>query len=1428
MKKFIKLTFILILILAYHQLFSKSEFIKTSKDLTINNFIENKGQIVDQDGNFRNDVKFVYEKGNFKLIIRKTGWSYELSHKDIKLIPTSMVDYEGLPYFARYKPDIKNYVNRVDVEFDNPNPAAEFIKIGQSTEHFNFYNTYNPNGIEDVYSYEKIIIQDIYPGIDVEFRVNGKGIKYNFTLKPGADLNQIRMKYYGYDNLILLPEGKLRIEMLEGFIEETIPESYTIDENYQNPLQENISVNFQLNDNLLTFKTNKKILDKTLIIDPEIVWGSYYGSNNQDGINAIQRDALNNVIASGYTNSTSNIATSGTYQNTYGGGLFDAFLVKFSHSGQRLWATYFGGDSLDVAEGVAADNVWHHIYIMGYTASRHGIASDSAWQTNYGLGYFDAFLAKFDQLGHRIWSTYYGGPDAHAGIGGEYIYNAAIDERLHDVYITGVVSSRDSIASAGAHQTIFGGEFDALLAKFTPDGKRDWATYYGGDEFDGAYGITLDPSGYITIGGYTASDNSNQFLEEIIATEGAFQETKNGSSDAFLARFNLRGTRQWGTYYGGSDEEIVTGTAADKYKNIYIVGKTSSDNNIATNGAHQTTRSGSKDAFLGKFRPNGERIWGTYYGGVRYDEATAAYCDSYGFVAFVGETFSKENISTPGSFQEDFIGRDTTYTVIDPETQKSSEITELMSDGFIAYFDTTGQRVWGTYFGGWDTDRPESIAYDYNDNLLIGGYTASESLIATQGSFQPNYAGGTDAFLMKFGEFLRIIDVSTPICLGNRIDISFETGTQFNSGNIFTAQLSDSTGDFSNPLNIGTLAGTGDGVIEATLPSNIEPTTGYRIRVISSNPAKISKDNGYDITINPLPKPEIIGNNPACSREHLIYTAETDSNTTNHWFVHNGEILSDSTLDFVIISWYNVSQGNLKVIQTNNVTGCVDSVQIDVDINISPEPRIIGEEEVMAYSKEEYHSVSNAKWDYYWEVSGGNIISNNTGSVIEVEWGGPGVGMVKIINTHKTTGCIDSAVMNIAINAIPIKIYGEKSVCALSEHQYYISPEENYGYKWTAINGEVVGIDNDTICTIRWGDVSPGTIKLIRINLDTQEADTVTSNVEIIPLPVIRIFGNNETCEGNIEFYNTDTSSVLENLWAVENGTIIGDNTADTVKIQWNEIPADSDTLNIKALLTLTRLNTETGCSNSKTMNVSIGKKPEAKILGSNVVCENDISYFFTSYEDEIISNKWSVEGGNIIGDDDKDTIQVNWGSKGQGKVSLVQTGITYCAETNTYDVEIADVPPKPTITQEGIKLISSADYGNQWYANNELIQGATEKEYEPDSSGIYSVRVIVSSGCESAMSEPYNFVKVSVDDFNKSAVKVYPNPASSKIILNMPEFNSEINIILQNSIGETLRQFVIKKSKSYEMDISDLSAGLYLITIKNNEYQETFKIVKY
>jgi hypothetical protein len=89
--------------------------------------------------------------------------------------------------------------------------------------------------------------------------------------------------------------------------------------------------------------------------------------------------------------------------------------------------------------------------------------------------------------------------------------------------------------------------------------------------------------------------------------------------------------------------------------------------------------------------------------------------------------------------------------------------------------------------------------------------------------------------------------------LGAAVSVDFTSVGIFNGGNIYTAQLSNASGSFASPTAIGTYAGAGtdnSGTISATIPAGTATGTGYRIRVISSDPASIVADNGSDLTIN--------------------------------------------------------------------------------------------------------------------------------------------------------------------------------------------------------------------------------------------------------------------------------------------------------------------------------------------------------------------------------------------------------------------------------------------------------------------------------------------------------------------------------------------------------------------------------------------------
>jgi hypothetical protein len=113
------------------------------------------------------------------------------------------------------------------------------------------------------------------------------------------------------------------------------------------------------------------------------------------------------------------------------------------------------------------------------------------------------------------------------------------------------------------------------------------------------------------------------------------------------------------------------------------------------------------------------------------------------------------------------------------------------------------------------------------------------------------------ANLVEFWEYdpTRIITGSLSpgtYCSGASLTVPFTSSElTFSSGNVFTAQLSNWVGSFASPVNIGTLTSTStSGNISATIPGNTPSGTGYRIRVVSSNPASTGSNNGTNLTIN--------------------------------------------------------------------------------------------------------------------------------------------------------------------------------------------------------------------------------------------------------------------------------------------------------------------------------------------------------------------------------------------------------------------------------------------------------------------------------------------------------------------------------------------------------------------------------------------------
>lgn len=96
-------------------------------------------------------------------------------------------------------------------------------------------------------------------------------------------------------------------------------------------------------------------------------------------------------------------------------------------------------------------------------------------------------------------------------------------------------------------------------------------------------------------------------------------------------------------------------------------------------------------------------------------------------------------------------------------------------------------------------------------------------------------------------------------CAGNSDVVTYSSlGGTMGSDNAFNVQLSDANRSFSNPVTIGTVVSSlNKGTINFTIPTNTLPGNNYRIRVVSTNSAQIGADNGFDISVNPIPVAQI-------------------------------------------------------------------------------------------------------------------------------------------------------------------------------------------------------------------------------------------------------------------------------------------------------------------------------------------------------------------------------------------------------------------------------------------------------------------------------------------------------------------------------------------------------------------------------------------
>jgi hypothetical protein len=294
------------------------------------------------------------------------------------------------------------------------------------------------------------------------------------------------------------------------------------------------------------------------------------------------------------------------------------------------------------------------------------------------------------------------------------------------------------------------------------DPQLQWATFFGGTNYEGTYCIDTDPAGNVFLCGYVAStnfpllstgsfsqstgssfivkfNNNGTLLWSTLYLGGAvmyldtdnsgnlficgqasgtviplmnagtyFQNTAVGA-DAYIAKFNSSGVLTWATFYGGSGSDYGMNIATDPQGNVFLTGITSSTNFPLQNNStyFEGSITGTSSGFAVKFDNTGNRLWATYVKGLQQPCSTTDGSGNYYLTGWTNLSIPLLNPGGGAYYQAVLAGN---------------------SDLYIIKFDNIGNLKWGTYYGGNSLDRGMSVVCDRNKNVFLTGITNSTNL----------------------------------------------------------------------------------------------------------------------------------------------------------------------------------------------------------------------------------------------------------------------------------------------------------------------------------------------------------------------------------------------------------------------------------------------------------------------------------------------------------------------------------------------------------------------------------------------------------------------------------------------------------------------------------------------------------------------------
>ena len=287
--------------------------------------------------------------------------------------------------------------------------------------------------------------------------------------------------------------------------------------------------------------------------DGNSVWTVLLGTAAQDKSYGIVVDATNTIFIAGETYGDLEDANNG---------LNDVFVAAYNTLGIQQWIRQIGTSGSDFARGIVLDGT-EGVFIAGGT---EGVLGDEDPTPGDPVVNSDAFVAKFDPSGTRVWARQIGTQGAE--------WAEAVAASDGKAYITGMVLTY----AIGSDPAL--GLRDAFLAGFDTDSSLLFTRQFGGSQYDTGMAVGVDSSNNIYVTGLVNS---------------VYMPVDTDDGKMMLYKFNEQGEDGWNLEIG--DATLASqglGIMINTTNLIYVTGFTEG-------GLDGHNNAGNADIFIVRF-----------------------------------------------------------------------------------------------------------------------------------------------------------------------------------------------------------------------------------------------------------------------------------------------------------------------------------------------------------------------------------------------------------------------------------------------------------------------------------------------------------------------------------------------------------------------------------------------------------------------------------------------------------------------------------------------------------------------------------------------------------------------------------------------------------------------------------------------------------